>query len=93
MNSTDQTTLVESTGDFLLKKRTISITGVEEISSRTGLTEQAIARLESVHSRRVDLVTIMILSEHLGFSINELVAVTICGTLSRLPRVGQTTKT
>ena len=54
----------------------ISGTSVKEISSRTGLTEQAIARLESGRSRRVDRVKITALAEHLGFSINELVAVT-----------------
>ena len=76
MNSADQTTLVESIGDFLLKKCMISGTSVKEISSRTGLTEQAIGRLESGRSRRVDRVKITALSEHLGFSIYELVVVT-----------------
>ena len=76
MDSVDRGRLVKAVGDFLLHKRLLSGASVKEISARTGLTEQAIARLESGRSQRLDLVKIFALSKHLGFSIDELAMAT-----------------
>ena len=76
MQASDQLELVKAIGSFLFHKRILSNLNLKELAARTGLTEQSIARLESGRTQRIDLVKIVLLSEHLDFTISKLAAET-----------------